>query len=117
MAEAEVKDKAEAKTQHRYDTFRYAKPYYGAPVLEVRDNVPTLFSLSVRCVFSKKIKFAVTPTVPPVIKSRLEYLKRYEYFSGPRIMKCSKCEKFYTSKHRFLTHDCLYNAMAETKKE
>lgn len=97
---------AKSKVPDRHDLFRDARPYYGAPVLEIRDKVPTLFSLSVRCVFTRRIKFTEDPNVPPVIKSRLEYLKRYETFPGPRIIKCSNCGKFYTHQKRFLTHDC-----------
>ena len=96
----------ETKHSDRHDLFRDARPYYGAPMLEVRDKVPTLYSLCVRCVFSGKLKFTEDPTVPPVIKSKLEYLKRYETFPSPRILKCSSCGKFYTHKKRFLTHDC-----------
>ena len=93
---------------NRYDVFRDAKPYYGVPLLEVRDKVPTLFSCSVRCVFEKKIQFSEAPELPSVMKSRLEYLKRYMYgsFAGPRVMKCSNCNKFYTHKKRFFGHNC-----------
>ena len=92
----------------RYDVFRDAKPYCGVPVLEVRDKVPTLFSCSVRCVFAKKIRFSEAPELPSVMKSRLEYLKKYMYenFTGPRVMKCSNCKKFYTHKKRFFSHNC-----------
>lgn len=96
---------AESKPS-RYDLFRDARPYYGEIVFEVRDKVPTLFSLSVKCVFSRKVEFAAASDLPPVMKSRLEYLKQYETFPGPRIMKCSSCNKFYTHQKRFLTHDC-----------
>ena len=96
---------AESKPD-RYDLFRYSKPYYGAPLLEVRDKVPTLYSLSVRLVFTADIDFTSASGLPPVIKSRLEYLKKYEMHPGPKIMKCSNCNKFYTHQKRFLTHDC-----------
>ena len=101
---------AESKPD-RYDLFRHSKPYYGTPLLEVRDKVPTLYSLSVRCVFSAKIDFSSASVLPPVTKSRLNYLKKYELHPGPRIMKCSNCSKFYTHQKRFLTHDCNLKAV------
>lgn len=100
-----------AAVPDRFDLFRDATPYYGAPLLEIRDKVPTLYSLSVRRIFSGKIDFAGASDVPTVIKSRLEYLKKYESYPGPRVMKCSNCKKFYTHQKRFLTHDCSLNTI------
>lgn len=100
-----------AAVPDRFDLFRDATPYYGAPLLEIRDRVPTLYSLSVRRIFSSKIDFVGAADVPTVIKSRLEYLKKYESYPGPRVMKCSNCKKFYTHQKRFLTHDCSLNTI------
>ena len=105
-----------AKVPDRFDLFRDATPYYGAPLLEIRDKVPTLYSLSVRRIFSSKIDYVSASDVPPVIKSRLEYLKKYETYPGPRVMKCSNCQKFYTHQKRFLTHDCSLNTIENNKK-
>ena len=90
----------------RQDVFKNCKPYYGTPILELRDNVPTLFSLSVNCVFKHEIAFSLESGVPTVLKSRLHFYKKYEEFTSPRIYKCSECGKFYSEAKRFDLHSC-----------
>lgn len=90
----------------RRDVFKNCKPYYSTPILECRDNVPTLFALSVNCVFKQEIAFSQANCVPTVLKNRLHFYKKYEEFKGPKIYKCSECGKFYTEARRFDAHSC-----------
>ncbi len=103
---AELGENAESRV--RYDLFENAKPYYGSPVLGGDGaRVPALFVLCVNTVIMRKIPFSNVDTVPPMLKSKLEYYKRYEVYKGPKVMKCSVCGKFYTSKDKFRVHECI----------
>ena len=88
------------------DMFKDSKPYYGSPILETGEKVPSLFALTVYTVMKDEINFAGVDSVPPVLKNKLEYYKQYEEFKGPKIYKCSVCGKFYTNSEKFNIHEC-----------
>lgn len=99
--------KAPTDAQCRYDLFENAKPYYGSPILGADGaRVPTLFVLCTHTVMAKGVPFAKVETLPPLLKSKLEYYRRYEVYKGPKVMKCSVCGKFYTTKEKFQAHSC-----------
>ena len=88
----------------RFDLFQSVRPYYGKSVMyDVREGVPTLHSLSMKCVLDFKVDFE---TIPVVLKNKLNLYKNYEEFTGPRVMKCSKCLKFYSKHKKFVQHSC-----------
>lgn len=92
-----------AAESERTDLFASVRPYYGTVVYEVRDKVPTLFSYCVKSVIASSMNIEDVPTA---LKSKLEYYKKLESYSGPKILKCSKCEQFYSSRKKFTKHVC-----------
>lgn len=106
MAEPEGLD----LTTDRRDLFQNVKPYYGAGVLyELRDNVPTLLSMSMRCVLDCELDQEVVPTV---LKSKLDQYRQLEQYNGPRILKCSTCSKYYSKYAKFVEHECEHNSLS-----
>lgn len=87
--------------RERVDVFQNVKPYYGTSMLyEQRDNVPTLYTLCVRCVIDSELDFEGVPTV---IHSKLIQYKLYQDYRGPKILICSK---FYSKHKKFIKHKC-----------
>ena len=105
MAEAPEPEQAGAEPEvQRVDLFKDIRPYYGPIVqLEIRENVPTLFTMSMRCVIDKEIPFEGMPTV---LNSKLAHYKQHQEYSGPKVFKCSVCSKFYSKHKKFLEHTC-----------
>lgn len=109
MAEPEGLD----LTTDRRDLFQNVKPYYGAGVLyELRDNVPTLLSMSMRCVLDCELDQEVMMVVPTVLKSKLDQYRQLEQYNGPRILKCSTCSKYYSKYAKFVEHECEHNSLS-----
>lgn len=89
----------------RYDVFKDAKPFFGVPILDKRDNVPTLCALSMRYVLVGRMNYHACLTLPPLLKAGLDsYL--HHVTDAPKVMKCSFCSKFYTDTDRFDAHVC-----------
>lgn len=99
-----VPEAAQAPERKREDLFKGVRPYYGSVVqFEKRDNVPTLFTICVRCVLDKEINFEGVPTV---LCSKLAQYKLHQDYNGPKVFKCSVCSKFYTKQKKFDEHSC-----------
>ncbi len=93
-----------ASNIERFDLFRDVKPYYGDPRLyEARGDIPTLYSLSLKSVVENSVELN---SIPSSLKSEVQLCKKYEDFSGPRIIKCSKCQKFYSKQKKYVKHKC-----------
>ena len=87
----------------RVNAFRGAKPYYGSSMLGFREKVPPLFLQTIECILKNEL--TVDP-LPPVLKNKVDYYKKYETLPGPIVLKCSVCGKFYTSSEKFDVHEC-----------
>ena len=89
----------------RLDLFRDVKPYYdGNDWFEQRENVPTLFSISInKFMVDGKLNYEPLPTV---LKAKLDSWQDLRAYKGPKVMKCSRCSKFYTKPDRFAAHKC-----------
>ena len=90
--------------RERKDLFKNIKPYYGSRELyEVRECVPTLFSLSVKFVLDRELNYQ---SMPPSLQSKLNHCKQQQVYKGPKIFKCSICSKFYSKQQKFIDHKC-----------
>ena len=97
MAEVEL-------ARERVDLFKDVKPYYGKAAWdELRDKVPTLFSVCMRVVVKQKLD---SEAVPTVLKSKLNHWRHFQDYRGPRVLKCSRCFKYYTKQNKFADHEC-----------
>ena len=98
-------DKKEVLGKERIDVFKDVKPYYGSIELyEVRDKIPTLFSLAVQIVLDTAVDYQ---SVPPTLQNKLNHCKEKRLYKGPKIMKCSICSKYYSKQQKFLDHICV----------
>ena len=90
----------------RRDAFKDVKPYCGDPVLsESSDRIPSLYALSAQRVIRGNVPFERC-AVPTVLHRKLEMYRRSEEWLGPKILKCSLCENFYTNQEKFDRHWC-----------
>lgn len=90
--------------RERRDLFKDIKPYYGSRELyEVRESVPTLFSLSVKFVLERELDCR---SIPPTLLTKLHHCQQQQLYKGPKIIKCSGCSKFYSKQQKFLDHIC-----------
>ena len=95
---------ATALVKERTDEFKDMKPFYGSRELyEVREGVPTLFSLSVKLVLDVNLNYE---GMPPTLCSKLNHCKQQQLYNGPKIYKCSQCSKYYSKQQKFLNHIC-----------
>lgn len=90
----------------RVDAFKSVRPYYGGEGgwYEQRDKVPTLFSIGMKYVSEGKLNFQDLPTV---LRTKLDHWQHFQEYKGPKVMKCSRCSKFYTKPNRFAAHRCV----------
>ena len=101
-----AKETTKKKRRPRRDVFKNVKLYCEESILdECVDKVPTLYVLSVHSVIRNKVPFEDCG-VPTVLHKRLEVYRLYEEWVGPRIHKCSTCEKFFTTEEKFAKHTC-----------
>ena len=103
MAE-DSKKGPEQDPSKRVNVFRNAKPYYGSSMLGFREKVPALSLQTIDFILKNEV--TIDP-LPPVIKNKVDYYKRYETLPGPTVLKCSVCGKFYTSSEKFDVHECI----------
>lgn len=90
---------------HRSDLFKNFTPYYGSlDLYEVRDKIPTLFSLAVQVVLEDAMDYQ---SIPPTLQSKLNYCKEKSHYKGIKIMKCSVCSKYYSKQQKFSEHICI----------
>lgn len=88
----------------RVDLFSAVRPCYGERGwYEKRDSVPTLLSIGMKCVVARKLDFQGLPTV---LRDKLDHWQLSQDYKGPKVMKCSRCSKFYTKPSRFAAHNC-----------
>jgi hypothetical protein len=88
----------------RVDLFSDVKPHYGGGGwFEQRERVPTLFSISMRLMVEEELN---SELLPPGIKAKVDQWHHSQTYKGPKVMKCSKCSKFYTKPNRFAAHEC-----------
>ena len=100
---SDVQEK-EVPGKGRTDLFKNVKPYYGSiDLYEVRESIPTLFSLSVQFVLDGAMDYQ---NIPPTLQTKLDHCKEKRLYKGPKIMKCSVCSKYYSKQQKFLDHIC-----------
>lgn len=97
----------------RYDLFHDVKPYYGksAILFEVRGKVPTLLSLTMKYIVDSKMEFGTVE--PSLLKTKLDHCKKLEDFTGPHVIKCSACFKYYSKHKKFANHKCCRTTVNE----
>ena len=97
--------------ERREDVFKDCKPYFGDVLSDVLlgDSPPgevhSLYVLSLRTVLRARVPYERCD-VPTVIRKRLDVYRRLVQWPGPKIMKCSRCGKFYTEQEKFDHHKC-----------
>ena len=95
----------------RVNAFKDFKPYFQDVQLDLlfgyapSFEVESLFILGLRTVLRSQIPYERYP-VPTVVRKKLDGYRRLVQWPGPRIMKCSKCDRFYTDQDKFDRHEC-----------
>ena len=103
--ESENPKKSTKKRRPRFDLYKDIRQYYGEPVLASRQGrVPSLFEISILYVIREKIQFG--NLIPTVLGKTLEEHRKYEGWIGPKVIKCSRCGKLYTTQQKFEKHTC-----------
>lgn len=101
----DAKSKAPKKGKKpRVDEFRGARPYYG--VRRFHEKVPPLFMLCSEVIVKTEMDYGNIRGLPPVLKSRLDHYRKYEDYKGPKISKCSVCQRFFSNPEKFKVHEC-----------
>ena len=92
----------------RVDAFSNFKPYFKDKQLDDEAPSTEVHGLSVLClrvILRTRIPYEHL-AVPTILRKRLDYLRNLIQLQGPRIMKCSKCGRFYTDREMFDRHEC-----------
>ena len=99
----------------RVDAFDNFKPFFGDKQLDfIFDEAPptevySLYVLCFRSVLRMRIpyeQYREQYAVPTVTRKKLDHFRSLVQWPGPRVMKCSKCCRYFTDREKFELHEC-----------
>lgn len=96
--------------QTREDAFLKWKPYYQVVSMRLKP----LVELCIGCIIDSKTDF-LSANIPPVMKTYLNTIEIQESSLLPTLMKCSKCERYFSKTYIFENHDCRLVSKQKSK--